>query len=214
LERLENEVQNNQSRLSLVLGALIILVVGILLFNFFNKPGEEVGPSQQTKNETTEQGDVSPNSLPGKYTVKEGDTLFLIAEKYYRDGEKYSAIVDANKIQNPNNVEVGTVLEIPKVEGTSPSPSPEQEATETASPSPTPTSEATLLNGTEKGATITSEFGPAITDSTYTVQEGDWLSKIADRAYGDVMAYQKIAQANNLSNPDLIETGMVLQIPR
>lgn len=224
-ERLENEVQNNQSKLSLILGALIVVVIGILVFNFFNKPKSdtEVGPSQQT--ESPQQGDVSPENLPGKYTVKEGDTLFLIAEKYYGDGEKFTAIVEANNVTDPNTVEAGSVLEIPKIEGATPQPtSSAEKPTETASPSPTssPTLETNnevapqgeAVNGNEKGGTITSPYGPAITGDTYTVAEGDWLSKIADRAYGDMMSYNKIAQANNISNPDYIQAGMVLTIPR
>lgn len=60
-----------------------------------------------------------------------------------------------------------------------------------------------------------------ITDSTinpgeYTVQEGDWLSKIALRAYGDMYAWEKIYEANKEAigpNPDNIEVGQVLTIP-
>ena len=58
------------------------------------------------------------------------------------------------------------------------------------------------------------QWGPKIEGNTYTVQEDDWLSKIAGRAYGDIFTFDKIAAANNLSNPDLIEPGMVLTIPR
>lgn len=84
LQKLDSDLQSNQSRLSLILGALIVLVVGVLVFNFFNKPKSELGPSQTT--DQMQEGDVTPDKLPGKYTVKEGDTLFLIAEKYYQDG--------------------------------------------------------------------------------------------------------------------------------
>lgn len=194
LERIETEVQSHQSKLSLVLGVLIVLVVGILVFNFINKnkSNAELGPSQKT----AEQQDVSPDSLPGKYTVKEGDTLFTVAEKYYQDGFKYSQLAQANDISNPDTLETGQVLEIPKLEQ-SPSPS----------PSSTPSVEITTPNPN-------TEFGPAIAGDTYTVVEGDWLSKIADRAYGNMMEFNKIAQANNISNPDLIAPGTVLTIPR
>ena len=57
-------------------------------------------------------------------------------------------------------------------------------------------------------------WGPKIDGATYTVVEGDWLSTISARAYGDIMSYSKIAEANNISNPDLIEPGQVLKIPR
>ena len=67
LDRIESEVQSNQSRLSLVLGALIVLVIGILVFNYFNKDRSEVDPAQDTVQTSVE--DVKPENLPGKYTV-------------------------------------------------------------------------------------------------------------------------------------------------
>jgi molybdate transport system substrate-binding protein len=58
----------------------------------------------------------------------------------------------------------------------------------------------------------------------YTVQDDDWLSKIADKFLGDVLAYPAIAAATNqkhtaddsftqISNPDLIEIGWKLCVP-
>ena len=64
------------------------------------------------------------------------------------------------------------------------------------------------------GAENQTIWGEKITGDTYTVQAGDWLSKISGRAYGDIYSYQKIAQANNLANPDAIEVGMTIKIPR
>ena len=64
------------------------------------------------------------------------------------------------------------------------------------------------------GGGNTTVWGEKIAGDTYTVTDGDWLSTIAARAYGDVYAYQKIAVANNISNPDLILPGQVLKLPR
>lgn len=49
----------------------------------------------------------------------------------------------------------------------------------------------------------------------YTVQKGDYLSKIAKSVYGDPMKYPVIFEANKpmLSDPDLIYPGQVLRIP-
>ena len=114
LEKLESEIQSNQSKVSLVLGALIVLVIGILVFNYFNQGKSSLGPAQQTQIE--DQQDVSKENLPGKYTVKEGDTLFTIAEKYYDDGYKYPEIANANSLTNPDQLEKEQVLQIPKLE--------------------------------------------------------------------------------------------------
>jgi nucleoid-associated protein YgaU len=52
-------------------------------------------------------------------------------------------------------------------------------------------------------------------ESTYTVQSGDTLSKIAKEHYGDANAYMKIFNANKdqLTDPDKIKPGQVLRIP-
>jgi nucleoid-associated protein YgaU len=50
-------------------------------------------------------------------------------------------------------------------------------------------------------------------EQTYTVKAGDNLSKISKLFYGDANKYQKIAQANDLSDPDKIKVGQSLRIP-
>src|SRR5262245_17988001 len=59
----------------------------------------------------------------------------------------------------------------------------------------------------------------------YTVQADDWVSKIADKLLGNVLAYPAIVEATNqqhaadatfaeISNPDVIQVGWKLCIPR
>ena len=92
---------------------------------------------------------------------------------------------EENNLTNENTIEVGQVLQIPKL------------------------GEEPAIGGGN-----TTIWGSKIEGDSYTVAEGDWLSTIAARAYGDIMAYVKLAEANNISNPDLIEPGQVLKIPR
>jgi LysM repeat protein len=63
---------------------------------------------------------------------------------------------------------------------------------------------------------------PVECELEYTVQVGDWLSKIADKYYGDMFAYPAIVAATNsqaderfaiITHPDLIEPGWTLCIP-
>ena len=52
-------------------------------------------------------------------------------------------------------------------------------------------------------------------DQTYTVVNGDSLSKIAKRYYGDANEWPRIHEANRdqIKNPDLIHPGQRLKIP-
>ena len=205
LQKIQEELQLNQSYVSLVLGLLIVLVAGILLFNYFKGNQPTLGPAQQTE---IAGEDVTPENLPGKYTVKEGDTLFAVAQKYYNDGYKFNEIVKTNSLTDENSIQVGQVLEIPKLE----TETAVAEVTPTITETPSPTEE--LTETAVGGAENQTIWGDKITSESYTVVEGDWLSKIAGRAYGDITAYKKIAEANNISNPDLIYPGQVLKIVR
>ncbi len=131
-------------------------------------------------------------ALPGQksYTVIKGDTLWSIAEKYYKSGYNWVDIASANKLTNPGMIETGTKLTIPSV-------------------SP----KVATVTTTEPTTTVTA-YGPQITRSSYSVQKGDHLWGIAVRAYGDGYKWAEIAKANNITNPSLIFSGTVLQLPR
>lgn len=217
VDKLQDDLQKNQSFLNLVLGALIVIVLGIILYNYFNKEDNSTTLEQSTQDLTE---DVTKDDLPGKYTVKEGDTLFSIAQKYYDDGNKYTEIVKENKLDNENQISAGQSITLPKLpySGTSSADvSATQEPSPSASPSSIPTVQATSQPATElKGAEFSGQnpWGPKISGESYTVQAGDWLSTIAGRAYGDIMSFDRIAKANNLKDPNLIEIGQNLKIPR
>ena len=49
--------------------------------------------------------------------------------------------------------------------------------------------------------------------SLYVVKSGDTLSAISKSFYGSPNEYNKIAQANNIPNPDKISVGQELKIP-
>lgn len=51
------------------------------------------------------------------------------------------------------------------------------------------------------------------TSTTYTVQRGDTLSRIAGQVYGDASQYPLIQQANNIDDAGRIWVGQVLTIP-
>ena len=63
----------------------------------------------------TEPRDDSSAPKPKSYTVKAGDTLWIIAKKTLGDGSRYPEIHNLNrdKIPNPNVIRVGQVLTLP-----------------------------------------------------------------------------------------------------
>lgn len=211
--RVQQDLSNKNAILNIVLGALIVLVAGILIYNYTTKTNNNETTDNTQSQSTQASGDVSKDSLPGNYTVKEGDTLFNIAAAYYNDGYKYQQIAQANNITDVNSVTTGQVLNIPKLADTNASSQPVAQASSTPAPTAN-ASPANVMDQAMGGATNMTEWGEKINSDTYTVVAGDWLSKIAGRAYGDIYSFDKIAKANNITNPDVIEPGTVLKIPR
>lgn len=82
-----------------------------------------------------------------------------------------------------------------------------------ASPAPTPTPTPPPV----PTPTPTPTPPPGNNGGTYTVQPGDYLSKIAQKVYGNAHAWRKIYNANRKligCNPNLILPGQVLTIPK
>ena len=49
--------------------------------------------------------------------------------------------------------------------------------------------------------------------TNYTVEEGDSLSKIAEKVYGQQDLWPTLAQVNKITNPNLIYKGSMLEVP-
>lgn len=73
---------------------------------------------------------------------------------------------------------------------------------------------------TVKAGAAAGQGGPAggatAPTGSYTVQKGDTLSKISKQFYGDANQYKRIFDANKdqLKDPDKIQPGQVLRIPK
>lgn len=119
------------------------------------------------------------------YVVQPGDTLYRIAIRF---GTSVTALQAANNIANVNLIYVGQVLTIPGSGGAPPA--------ATAVPPTSPT--------------LPPPISPPTTGTTYVVQPGDTLYRIAVR-FG--VTVQAIAAANNIANTNLIYAGQVLIIP-
>ncbi|MCX6816539.1 MAG: LysM peptidoglycan-binding domain-containing protein [Candidatus Beckwithbacteria bacterium] len=167
----------NEQKLSTVLGAVVVIIVGVLIYNYFAAVNQ-TGKISEIAEQTTEQ--------PKTHTVAKGEHLWNISVKYYNDGYKWTEIAKANNLANPDKIEEGQVLTLPQIEN--------QQLT-------------TIAESVTEQTNYPSE---------YTVKTSDSLWKISVAVYADGYQWSKIWEANKtkITNPDIIETGMVLTIPR
>lgn len=196
-EKIE-ETKLSESYVSMGLGAVVVLVIGVLIFNYFSK----INKSQTSENQITQEAaQISPSpsdsltvagtkpltlsqtSSEQTYTVVKGDSLWKISVKFYGTGYNWKLIADANHLVNPRVIHAGNVLKIPDTGKTASLP-------------------ATGLSSS------------SITGGTYTTVKGDTLWSIAVRAYGDGFAWNKISQANNNLDARSLKSGMTINIPR
>lgn len=206
------------------MGFLVIVVVGLLVVNYFRN----IDTGETLPGTTTQQ---TENTSPKTYTVKKGDSLWSIALGQYGSGYNWVDIRDANNLTNPNDISVGQELTIPDVasreagtqiaEATAKpevTAEPTVEAVATESPTPTATVKPTESPvATPKTATAVSDQEGTIhatAGSTYVVVHGDNLWNIAVAAYGNGFRWKDIADANHLANPRIIHAGNHLTIPQ
>lgn len=149
-----------------------------------SSPEASVSPAQGSEGTANESSSFKPGSV---YVVQEGDDLWNIAEKTYNSGYNYVDLVSANNIMYADYIEVGQKINLPKVE-------PKMPTTGEISP--------------EAASTKSESSIPA----TYTALEGDCLWNIAITQYNDGYMWTRIAQLNNLPDPDFIMVGQVLKL--
>src|SRR3989344_2719415 len=102
-KNIQKRLKSPDSFVSLILGIAVVLVIGTLIYNYFtNRPGTQ--PAGE------EQGQVA---LPTTHTVAAGETLWVIAEKYYKSGYNWVDIAGANSLASADDIEVGQTLTIP-----------------------------------------------------------------------------------------------------
>ncbi len=217
LKSLLKSIKLNESTISMLLGAVVIVVVGVLVVNYFRGiDTENAVPTVETP-----ANDTGKVALPTTHVVAEGEDLWTISEKYYDSGYNWVDIAEANELSSPGNIAVGQELTIPNVDSKTignelADKSENTEATQTVTPEPT-VNEKLSKNTAETNGQETQEsvdHDKAITGDTYTVVRGDSLWSIAQRAYGDGNRWVDIARANNLANPRIIHAGNVFTLPR
>ncbi len=220
----------------MVLGAVIVIIVGILVYNYFSTDQGETIPAAQTER-LSGQITIEPE-VGAIYVVQEGETLWDIAEKAYGSGYDWRQIAEANDILLGGSISEGQELlipeeteikveepDIPDVEVVDELAEKKDEKPEFISEVDQETNQVTIttteegsiaevISGTDSEVEIENISYESIDGNKYTVQKGDTLWDISVRAYGDGFKWVEIAEANDLANPDLIHSGNEFVLPR
>lgn len=163
------------------------------------------------------------------HTVAAGDSLFVIARKYYGDGMKWKQIVAANpdRVTATGIVKQGTQLRIPNVaSNTTKSPAKLPSEKPTLKPADQRLADAKAKSETKPATkpaaakTAPKELAKADTKAapkadkpgTYKVQPGDTAGKIAQRVLGSSRYADEILELNSVDEESL-RVGMVLKMP-
>lgn len=92
----------------LILGAIIVVILGLLIANFFSKRSEEIGEGANTTAASEQQSEN-----PTQYKVESGDSLSAISAKVYGSEDFWPVLARVNNISNPNLIFAGNNLEVP-----------------------------------------------------------------------------------------------------
>ncbi len=108
-QNLFEQLKLSESYVSLILGAAVVLVLSLVFFVFLrgNGPSQGALPAGNS---------ISPSITKASekiYILKQDETLWDVAVKFYGDGFKWPEIVEANQLENPDYVPPGTKLIIP-----------------------------------------------------------------------------------------------------
>ena len=131
------------------------------------------------------------------YTIREGDSMWTIADRWLKDPSRWGAIADANPTIDPDRLRVGQRIRIPTK----------------------PNAAGPILNAPARLPAAAGTPAPVAgsrATAYYTVRSGDTLSRIALLKYSDAAKWRAIYDANQGAigfDPDRLEVGMRLRIP-
>ena len=118
-----------------MLTGVLVIIASFLVYNYFEQNSEENEPEIESFEEITseENEEVLGEETVAEedsYTVKEGDTLWSIAEEVYGDPYQWPEIAESNDLEKTDAgetlIEIGQKLNIPEIV------IPEEETTEVA----------------------------------------------------------------------------------
>ncbi|HEY7119327.1 MAG TPA: LysM domain-containing protein [Tepidisphaeraceae bacterium] len=132
------------------------------------------------------------------HVVRSGETFSSIAAVAYGSAAYYPHLIRANPQVNPNNLKLGTVINLPRLE--------DVKAT-------TGTGGDHATGGSAQKVIDDVKIDPA---KQYRVQSGDSLYKISQKIYGTPNYLEAIYEQNKQAigpNPTKLKLGMILDLP-
>lgn len=205
-EKVSETLKDKSTLVSLGLFGIFLLIAGFLIFN--NNQDSAITEESEQINQDKETEDTNTQ---GTYTVQEGDNLWRIAQQETGSGENWTKIAEANNIQDPDGLNEGQEIIIPEIDETM-----ENESQGDIASAETDTMETEGKEPEEMDETVNENADNSMDaqeESTYIVQKGDNLWKIAKENYGDGTMWTEICELNNIMYPDLIDVGQVLTLP-
>jgi nucleoid-associated protein YgaU len=111
LKKFLKNLKLNEESISMVLGALVIVIVGILIVNYFKDKRSQTLPEALTTTNQTQIGTT--------HKVVKGESLWSISEDVYGSGYNWTDVKKANNLKS-DNIEVGQELTLPDVSAKEP----------------------------------------------------------------------------------------------
>jgi len=141
----------------------------------------------------------SNGGAEGSYTVAAGDTAYAIAQKF---GVTVEELASANSmtVEQISALSVGQKLIIPQR-------APEQQPVTTTTPE---SGEPAATTTPQTSGPVATSTPVASDEGTYTVQEGDIPTTIAEK-FG--ISVEALMEANDITDPTSLKIGQVLVIP-
>ncbi|MGI6278854.1 MAG: LysM peptidoglycan-binding domain-containing protein [Patescibacteria group bacterium] len=114
LKNFLKKIKLSERTISAFLGVLVVVVAGVLLFNFFQSR-DEIDFLNEEEISQEEQEETFSSVLPTTHKVSQSENLWRIAEGYYGSGYNWIDIAQANNLRNADFLLVDQELLIPDV---------------------------------------------------------------------------------------------------
>ncbi len=127
-----------------------------------------------------------PEKVP-EYTshkVQKGESLSMIAKKYYGDFKKYDVIARYNQIEDVTRVSPGQIIKIPNLAG------------------------MTAMQGSSDAGRKATGF------VWHTIEPGQSISRLAQIYYGDYKQFHLIARYNGMEDATRVAVGDKVKVPK